>query len=155
MSCALQELEQRQPGGRRDAERDVQRCLRAGQRIVILAARQIEDVAGLHVGFEQQPPATRREPLFDFVAGRQRRYGRIRARLVDAPGLLAFHLQREYVVQIEVRLERLHSLEGAIDVRGNARGELAFEHVDDRRDFRADAMDVIRDQAGAERPAAP
>src|SRR5688572_7280548 len=64
------------------------------------------------------------------------------------PGLLAFHLQREHVVQIEVRLERLHSLEGAVDVRSDTRGELTFEHMSNGGDFRTDAVDVIGDEAG-------
>ena len=76
--------------------------------------------------------------------------GCVRPRLVDPPALLAFGLDREHVVQVEVGLECLHALERAIDVCGDARGELALEHVGDRRDFRTDAVDVIGDQAGTE-----
>ena len=53
-------------------------------------------------------------------------------------------------MQVEVRLEGLDALEGAIDVGCHARGELAFEHVDHCGDFRTDAVGVIGDQARAE-----
>jgi hypothetical protein len=123
----------------------MQRCVRAREGVMVLAPRQIQDVARFHLGLEQQTSATRCQPLLDLLARWQRCNRRICPRFIDSPGLLAFNLQREDVVQIEVGLERLHTLEGTVDVRGHTCREFMLEQVRDCRDFRADAMDVIRD----------
>ena len=116
---------------------------------MVPAARQIEQVARLHVRLEQDIALGGVEILAGRIAGRQRVHRGVGAVLVHRPRLLALGMDGEDVMQVVMALEGLHALEGAIDVRAHAGAERLFQ---DRRDIphgRGDVMHPVGDHAGA------
>ncbi len=127
----------------------MQRAGFVGQRVVILAARQVQQVAGAHGDVHQDlalgvvvvglaiVPVTR-------VGDRQ-----VGAGLVDLPDLLAFQMSGVDVVGIEVGVEGLTLAPGAVDIGLGLAAQGGFQCLGDGPQARAQCVAVVGDQGGA------
>ena len=120
-----------------------------GQGVVVLAARQVEQVArpqpdlapelALELLVPLPRPALERRML-DRVLG---------PALEDHPGLLAHDVRGEHVVKVEMRAKGLLALGRQIEVGLNLAAQRLLQLARERGQLRRELVDVVEHQGGA------
>ncbi len=131
------------------AEGNVQGVVAAGQGVVVLAAGNIEDVAGAHGRLEQDRAAAGGVVVGTKALESSAGDGLIEAALVNAPNLFALDVQGKDFVGVEVGVEGLAAVGRAVQVGLDLGAEALFEGVGGGGETRGEGVDIVGDEGRA------